>query len=112
MAFLGVALGAFAAHGLQGRLSPEAVGWWDTAVHYQFVHAAALLACGLMGRTGTVPRASAACFGLGALLFSGSLYAMALGAPRWLGMVTPVGGTAFLLGWALLLPHARPTRQS
>lgn len=98
--FLGVALGAFAAHALKDRLSPEGLDWWKTATLYHLVHAAAMLATGRADG-----RASAATwsFAAGVSLFSGSLYAMALTDARWLGAVTPFGGVALLVGWLLLL---------
>jgi uncharacterized membrane protein YgdD (TMEM256/DUF423 family) len=99
LGFVVVALGAFGAHGLEGRLSPEEMAWWQTATLYGLVHAAAALALSLApGRA--LARAGWA-FILGAVLFSGSLYVMALGGPHALGMVTPFGGVLFLTGWAL-----------
>jgi uncharacterized membrane protein YgdD (TMEM256/DUF423 family) len=97
---LGVALGAFGAHGLSGRISAEALGWWHTAVEYQMWHALAVVALALSGR-GWV-RLPAWMFVAGATVFSGTLYAMALGAAHWLGAVTPLGGIAMIGGWALL----------
>ncbi|MEA3062495.1 MAG: hypothetical protein QOJ94_2276 [Sphingomonadales bacterium] len=94
---LAVALGAFGAHALKGRLSPEALGWWQTGVQYQMAHGLALLAVALAG----IGRLPAALLGGGAIAFSGTLYAMALGAPHWLGAVTPLGGLAMIAGWAL-----------
>jgi uncharacterized membrane protein YgdD (TMEM256/DUF423 family) len=102
-----VLLGAFAAHGLKSRLSPEQLEWWQTGVRYQAWHGFALLFCGLLARTGTPPRLSAALFLAGTALFSGSLYAMALTGATWLGVVTPFGGVALVLGWLALLPHCR-----
>jgi len=105
--FLAVALGAFGAHGLQARLAEVADGakrlsWWQTAAQYHLMHALALGLVALL--VAHVPRARYAgvAFILGTLLFSGSLYAMALGGPRWLGAVTPLGGLGFLAGWAIL----------
>ncbi|MEA3065153.1 MAG: hypothetical protein QOJ27_1599 [Sphingomonadales bacterium] len=100
MAALGVALGAFGAHLLKGALAAEALGWWQTALQYQMWHALALLALGLggSGRSG----GPAALLGGGALIFSATLYAMALGAPHWLGAVTPVGGALMIGGWLWL----------
>ena len=100
--FLAVTLGAFGAHGLEGRLSAEAQGWWATATLYALVHAAAALAVALADREKRLAPAGWA-FVIGAIVFSGSLYAMALGAPRILGAVTPVGGVAFLIGWGLVI---------
>jgi uncharacterized membrane protein YgdD (TMEM256/DUF423 family) len=96
--FFGVALGAFGAHALDAGFSPEARGWWDTATAYLLPHAAAALAIGLSGRGGRV-RLGGWLFVGGAIVFAGTLYAMALGAPRWLGAVTPVGGLCLLGGW-------------
>jgi uncharacterized membrane protein YgdD (TMEM256/DUF423 family) len=105
--FLAVALGAFGAHGLQARLAEVADGakrlsWWQTAAQYHLMHALALGLVALL--VAQVPRARYAglAFIFGTLLFSGSLYVMALGGPRWLGAVTPLGGLGFLTGWAIL----------
>lgn len=97
--FFGVVLGAFGAHALKERLTPDGTEWWKTATLYHLVHAVALLAT---GRADGRPSASTWSFAAGILLFSGSLYAMALTDARWLGAVTPLGGVAFLVGWALL----------
>lgn len=99
---IAVAAGAFAAHGLKAR-SPEAAELFETAAHYQITHALAMLAALALFRTakGTVAAALAA-FLTGALLFSGSLYAYALTDWPPLVFVTPVGGTAFLIGWGAL----------
>lgn len=100
---LGVALGAFGAHALKERLSPAQAEWFATGVQYHFVHALALLAAVALDRAGFASALRAApWFAVGVVLFSGSLYAMALGGPTKLGMVTPLGGVAFLAGWALL----------
>jgi uncharacterized membrane protein YgdD (TMEM256/DUF423 family) len=105
--FLAVALGAFGAHGLQARLADAADGakrlsWWQTAAHYHLMHAFGLVVALILARA---PQARFAGFGfvVGTLLFSGSLYVMALGGPRWLGAVTPFGGAAFLVGWGVLV---------
>ena len=95
--FLTVALGAFGAHGLEARLSTEAQGWWETATFYALSHAVAALALSLSERRSFV-RAGWT-FIIGAALFGGSLYGLALGAPRWFGAITPLGGLAFLAGW-------------
>jgi uncharacterized membrane protein YgdD (TMEM256/DUF423 family) len=103
---LGVALGAFGAHALRAQLTPELLAVWKTAVEYQMIHALALLGLGLLlrqGLAGALPQAAAGCFGLGVLLFSGSLYALCLTGVRALGVVTPLGGVLLLTGWALLL---------
>ncbi len=101
--FAAVALGAFGAHALRARLAPEMAEVWRTAVQYHAWHALALLAAGLAldqhpGSTGLA--AAAWLFAAGIALFSGSLYLLALTGLRPLGAVTPLGGVAFLLGWA------------
>jgi uncharacterized membrane protein YgdD (TMEM256/DUF423 family) len=102
--FIGVALGAFAAHGLRGRLTPDMLAVFETAVRYQMYHALALVltALALARFDGWIVRAAGWCFALGIVLFSGSLYALALSGATILGAVTPFGGLAFLAGWALL----------
>lgn len=106
-AFLAVALGAFGAHGLKARLADAAdaakrLSWWETAAHYQLMHALALGLIAVVIARAPAARFAGYAFLLGSLLFCGTLYAMALGAPRWLGAITPLGGLAFLLGWATL----------
>lgn len=100
--FLAVALGAFGAHGLENVLSDEAKDWWQTATLYALTHSAAALACALSGRVGLV-RIACGLFVLGVVVFSGSLYALALSEIRILGAITPLGGLAFLAGWGCLL---------
>jgi uncharacterized membrane protein YgdD (TMEM256/DUF423 family) len=107
--FLGVALGAFGAHLLKSRLSPDLLAIWQTGVLYHLIHAAALLALALYGRvSGSDIRFGAAAFALGILIFSGSLYALCLTGVRALGAVTPLGGLAFLAGWAWLVFRTFP----
>jgi uncharacterized membrane protein YgdD (TMEM256/DUF423 family) len=98
----GVALGAFGAHGLKATLeATQGMENWKTAVLYQLVHAVALLA--LASRTEPAARAVGWCWIAGVVLFSGSLYALALGFPaKFIWPVTPLGGLAFLMGWARL----------
>jgi len=91
-------LGAFGAHALKERLGADALQLWQTAVQYHFWHVLALLAVALAG-TGRWFKAAGWLLVAGVLLFSGSLYGLALGAPRILGIVTPIGGTALILGW-------------
>lgn len=101
LAAVAVVLGAFGAHALQERLSERALTTWHTGVQYHFIHALALLLLAALWThlaTGWAT-ASAVAFVLGILLFAGSLYALALGAPRVLGAIAPLGGTAFILGW-------------
>lgn len=102
--FSGVALGAFAAHGLRQRLSPEQLAVFHTAVQYQLVHALALLGVALLALQAPSRALGAAglLFIAGVLLFSGSLYALTLSGVGRLGMLTPFGGLAFLAGWACL----------
>jgi uncharacterized membrane protein YgdD (TMEM256/DUF423 family) len=98
---LATVLGALGAHALQGRLEPSQLTVYDTAVRYHFYHALGLLAIGLAARQldSKALRVSAALVLAGIALFSGSLYGLALGAPRPLGFATPVGGSALILGW-------------
>lgn len=103
LGLLAVGLGAFGAHGLEGKLDAKATGWWETATLYALVHAAVITGIGLAKKTGLAGLdASGAALIVGVLIFSGTLYAMALGAPRWFGAITPLGGLAMLAGWALL----------
>jgi uncharacterized membrane protein YgdD (TMEM256/DUF423 family) len=100
--FLAVALGAFGAHGLPRDTPAQALEWWKTAAQYHLAHALAQLFCGVMWRQGLRVDGAGWCFLAGSFVFSGTLYAMTLGAPRWLGAVTPLGGLLLLLGWLLL----------
>jgi len=104
LAATGVALGAFGAHGLKALLSPEALGWWQTAVQYQMWHAIGLVAIGATPIART--RGPAWMLAVGTMIFSGSLYAMALSDARWLGAITPVGGVLMIAGWAWLVWRA------
>jgi uncharacterized membrane protein YgdD (TMEM256/DUF423 family) len=97
----GVLLGAFGAHALRGSLDAQAMELWHTAVSYHLWHALALALAVAVG-TGRSARVAVWSLALGIVLFSGSLYALALGAPRWSGIITPFGGLAFLLGWVAL----------
>jgi uncharacterized membrane protein YgdD (TMEM256/DUF423 family) len=102
---LAVICGAFAAHGLKARLGADEMAWWRTAVEYHAYHSLGLIAVGLIAVRmpgDRLVRAAGWSLSNGILLFSGSLYAMALGGPRSLGMVTPLGGALFIAGWALL----------
>ncbi len=102
---LAVALGAFGAHLLRGRLAAEALATFEVGARYHMYHALALLAVALVRVHWPGPATAAAgwLFVAGIVLFSGSLYGLALTGQRWLGAVTPLGGLAFLLGWAALL---------
>ena len=102
--FTGVALGAFAAHGLKARLSAEYLAVFQTGVHYQLVHALALFGVALLLQRlpSGLLQAAGSLFALGILLFSGSLYLLTLSGIGKLGMITPLGGLAFLAGWLCL----------
>jgi uncharacterized membrane protein YgdD (TMEM256/DUF423 family) len=103
-AFVAVALGAFAAHGLKARLAPELLATFETGVRYQMYHAFALIAAAWAFTRWPGPASTTAgwLFVAGTVLFSGSLYVLSLTGLRWLGAVAPVGGLAFLAGWACL----------
>lgn len=103
-AFIAVAAGAFGAHALKARLAPDLLTIFDTASRYQLMHALALFAVAWAGGRwpGRAVRWAGWSFVAGTLLFSGSLYALALTGVRGLGAITPLGGVAFLSGWALL----------
>lgn len=103
---IAVVLGAFAAHGLKARLDAASLGAFQTGVTYQFFHSLALCVLALwlrqLGRDVPIGDAAAIAgiaFLVGIVFFSGSLYALSLGGPRWLGPITPLGGLAFMLGW-------------
>jgi len=108
-AFLGVAAGAFGAHALKERLDAYSLGVWNTAVQYQMYHAlsmVALAALAYVGGAGPSARVAGWCFGIGILVFSGSLYLLALTGIKWLGAFTPVGGLLFLVGWIVVVAEA------
>jgi uncharacterized membrane protein YgdD (TMEM256/DUF423 family) len=101
LGFLGVALGAFGAHAIKPTLLQHGTtDVWNKAVLYHLVHAVVLLAIASLG---TQKRGAYVCFVLGIVLFSGSLYLLALTNARWLGAITPFGGVGFLAGWAWLI---------
>ncbi|MET4692648.1 DUF423 domain-containing protein [Endozoicomonas lisbonensis] len=103
--FIAVSLGAFGAHGLKQQLPERLFNVWITGTEYQFYHSLALILIALLGLHFTdskLLRWSANSFLAGIILFSGSLYALALTGIGWLGMITPLGGVAFLLGWLAL----------
>ena len=113
--FAGVALGALGAHALQAELAAHnSTETWRTAAHYQLIHAVAALA--VLAGGASLPAAvrrlwhrAAACWLFGVVAFSGSLYWLALGGPKWLGPVTPLGGIALLTGWGLVIAGAWKT---
>ncbi|NKQ09548.1 DUF423 domain-containing protein [Pseudomonas sp. SST3] len=101
----GVALGAFAAHGLKNRLGADYLAVFQTGVQYQLIHALALFGVALLAlhAPSRLLAAAGGLFTLGVLLFSGSLYLLALTGLSKLGIITPIGGTAFLAGWICLM---------
>jgi uncharacterized membrane protein YgdD (TMEM256/DUF423 family) len=102
---MSVMAGAFAAHGMTDAAARDLL---RTGATYQFMHAAATIACAVFIQAGAArARLAPAFFLSGTVLFSGSLYALAMGAPRWVGAVTPAGGLLFLAGWAVLVWAAR-----
>ena len=103
-AAVAVMLGAFAAHGLRGRLTPELASTFEVAVRYQMYHALGLLAVAWVSARwpGGATSAAGILFVVGTLIFSGSLYLLVLTGHRWLGAITPLGGLAFIAGWLLL----------
>ena len=108
--FVAVALGAFAAHGLKARLAPELLATFETGVRYQMYHALALLgvAWACTRWPGTLVTVGGWLFVAGTLVFSGSLYLLALTGERWLGAITPFGGLALLAGWLCVAAAAWP----
>jgi uncharacterized membrane protein YgdD (TMEM256/DUF423 family) len=102
---LAVMLGAFGAHGLKSRLSEQSLSVFETAVQYHFYHSLALLAVGLIAINQpqvALLKSSGWLFVIGIVVFSGSLYLLSMTGIRWLGAITPLGGLAFIGGWACL----------
>lgn len=99
-AAIAVAAGAFGAHGLRERLEPRALEIFETAARYQIYHALALILCGVIATRGATT--AGWLFQAGIIVFSGSLYALALTGVKGLGAITPLGGLAFLVGWGWL----------
>ena len=102
---IGVGCGAFGAHGLRDMISAQDLQIWDKAVFYQLIHSVAVLALLVTPRTICDERKSTLCAALlllGAVIFSGSLYALVLTNTRWLGAITPIGGICFIVAWTLL----------
>lgn len=106
--FLGVAAGAFGAHALKAKLEPDLLAIFEVGVRYQLIHALALLILGLAGDKlpAGLLRWSGFGFTAGIIIFSGSLYLLALSGIRWFGAITPLGGLAFLAGWFMLIRAA------
>ncbi len=104
-ALIGVSLGAFGAHGLKSKVAPEMLTVWETAVQYHLIHALGLIMIGLLCKLmpeASLLRTSGWLLFVGIVMFSGSLYAMVLTGTKPLGIITPIGGVAFLVGWLLL----------
>ena len=103
---LAVILGAFGAHGLKDRLDAYSLGVWEKAVFYHFIHAMGILVVSLLPRTGTFPLSAASLVAwlltAGILIFSGSLYLLAVTGVHTLGAITPIGGVCFIAAWLLL----------
>lgn len=109
----GVALGAYGAHGLEKQVEDvEKLEWWRTGVQYQLWHAPVLVLLGLLQTRKPGGDLAGVCLTLGVVVFSGTLYAMTFGAPRWFGAITPLGGLALMAGWLLLAWHARGLREA
>ena len=104
-ACLAVVLGAFAAHGLKSKISTEDLAIFETGVRYQMYHSLGLILLGLIGfqTAQDIIFFPAIMFIIGILIFSGTLYLIPLTGLRWLGAITPIGGTAFILGWSFLI---------
>ncbi len=107
LGFLGVALGAFGAHGLKSRVAPELIEVWKTGVLYHLFHVLALFGVALARDRIAWRRSVAGLFTAGIIVFSGSLYLLTLTGQTWLGAITPLGGAAFLAGWATLAASSR-----
>ncbi|WGG45567.1 DUF423 domain-containing protein [Rossellomorea sp. DA94] len=111
-AFLSVALGAFGAHALEGKISQKYIDTWNTGVLYQMFHAIGIIIVGvLMGNV--TPTSLLSCSGwlmlIGTILFSGSLYVLSISGVKILGAITPLGGVSFLVAWVLLIVFAAKT---
>ena len=99
---IAVALGAFGAHGLKAIVSSQQLEWWQTATLYWFIHGLGLLLVGILIRLNYMTQTTAWLLQIGVIIFAGSLYAMTLGAPRWFGAITPIGGVLMIAGWLWL----------
>lgn len=99
---IAVALGAFGAHGLKAIVSTQQLEWWQTATLYWFIHGLGLLLVSILIRLNYATQTTAWLLQVGVIIFAGSLYAMTLGAPRWFGAITPIGGVLMIAGWLWL----------
>lgn len=104
--FLAVALGAFGAHGLKTRIDAEHLAIWNTGVQYHALHSLALFGFGVWRERSDGRALAGWAFVAGIVMFSGSLYGLAIGGPSWLGPITPLGGLAFLVGWLAIAIEA------
>lgn len=104
-AALAVIFGAFGAHGLKSKVSPEDLIIFETGVRYQMYHALGLVLLGLLGMSTSfsISQFPALFFVIGIIIFSGTLYLIPLTGIRWLGAITPIGGIAFIAGWFMLI---------
>lgn len=109
LAAIGVLLGAFGAHALR-HLDPPRLAWWTTATQYLFVAAFGMMLSGAFDRAQRIGSGPSTALLAGAMVFSGSLYAMALGAPRWLGAITPIGGISLVAGFLWMAVRALASR--
>lgn len=101
-----VAMGAFGAHALRGSVPPDLLAIYETGALYHLVHAVALFGAALLARdaaAGSQALWAGIAFAIGILVFSGSLYVLAITGIRWLGAITPIGGVAFMIGWAMVI---------
>lgn len=115
LALAGVAAGAFGAHALRGRLPADSLVVYHTAVHYHLYHALAMVVAGLAQRAWPAarwPLVAGSAFGAGVVLFSGSLYLLALGGMGGIGVLTPLGGLAFMAGWLVMAGGAWRARSA
>ena len=104
LALCAVLFGAFGAHALRETLSAhDSIQTWETAVRYQMWHALALILLSMIPEPQSIPKMTGPFFVVGSLLFSGSLYGLALDGPKWLGPITPLGGICLMIGWVLLV---------
>ncbi|WP_352336510.1 DUF423 domain-containing protein [Psychrobacter sp. 16-MNA-CIBAN-0192] len=99
---IAVALGAFGAHGIKNMVDAQQLEWWHTATLYLFIHALGLLLVGVLIRLNIAAHTTAWLLQIGVIIFAGSLFAMTLGAPRWFGAITPIGGALMIAGWVWL----------
>jgi uncharacterized membrane protein YgdD (TMEM256/DUF423 family) len=109
LAFLAVGAGAFGTHALRDVLTPKMLDVWQTAVHYQLIHALAILLVAVLakGQSILLQKWAGILFATGTLFFSGSLYLLAASGIKWLGAITPIGGACFLSGWICLALSSR-----